>query len=280
MVMSTMAGQRTVFFISDRTGITAEMLGNSLLTQFEDFQFQRVTIPFVDTLEKIDEAVRQINAIADAQGRRPIVVSSVVSETMSEIIRRDANALTLDLFQIFIQPLEAELGSKSSHAAGRSHGISNSHEYFARMEAINFAQAHDDGAATRELGKAQVILVGVSRCGKTPTTLYLALQFGVKAANFPLTPDDFADRVLPRSVLPFKEKLFGLTIAPDRLHEIRQERRRGSPYAALDNCRYEVREAEQLMNREGIPMIDTTSKSIEEIAATILHRAKLARHIY
>ena len=188
--------------------------------------------------------------------------------------------MTLDLFQIFIQPLEAELGSKSSHAAGRSHGISNSHEYFARMEAINFAQAHDDGAATRELGKAQVILVGVSRCGKTPTTLYLALQFGVKAANFPLTPDDFADRVLPRSVLPFKEKLFGLTIAPDRLHEIRQERRRGSPYAALDNCRYEVREAEQLMSREGIPMIDTTSKSIEEIAATILHRAKLARHIY
>jgi regulator of PEP synthase PpsR (kinase-PPPase family) len=280
VVMSTMAGQRTVFFISDRTGITAEMLGNSLLTQFEDFQFQRVTIPFVDTLEKVDEAVRQVNATADAQGRRPIVVSSVVSETMSEIIRRDANALTLDLFQIFIQPLEAELGSKSSHAAGRSHGISNSHEYFARMEAINFAQAHDDGAATRELGKAQVILVGVSRCGKTPTTLYLALQFGIKAANFPLTPDDFADRVLPRSVLPFKEKLFGLTIAPDRLHEIRQERRRGSHYAALDNCRYEVREAEQLMNREGIPMIDTTSKSIEEIAATILHRAKLARHIY
>jgi regulator of PEP synthase PpsR (kinase-PPPase family) len=280
MVMATMAGQRTVFFISDRTGITAEMLGNSLLTQFEDFQFQRVTIPFVDTPEKIDEAVRQVNATAEAQGRRPIVVSSVVSETMSEIIRRDANALTLDLFQIFIQPLEAELGSKSSHAAGRSHGIANSHEYFARMEAINFAQAHDDGAATRELGKAQVILVGVSRCGKTPTTLYLALQFGVKAANFPLTPDDFADRVLPRSVLPFRDKLFGLTIAPERLHEIRQERRRGSPYAALDNCRYEVSEAEQLMSREGIPMIDTTSKSIEEIAATILHRAKLARHIY
>jgi regulator of PEP synthase PpsR (kinase-PPPase family) len=280
MVMAAMAGQRTVFFISDRTGITAEMLGNSLLTQFEDFQFLRVTIPFVDTPEKIDEAVRQVNATAEAQGRRPIVVSSVVSETMSEIIRRDANALTLDLFQIFIQPLEAELGSKSSHAAGRSHGIANSHEYFARMEAINFAQAHDDGAATRELGKAQVILVGVSRCGKTPTTLYLALQFGVKAANFPLTPDDFADRVLPRSVLPFKDKLFGLTIAPERLHEIRQERRRGSKYAALDNCRFEVREAEQLMNREGIPMIDTTSKSIEEIAATILHRAKLARHIY
>ena len=276
----TSPAQRTVFFISDRTGITAEMLGNSLLTQFEDYQFQRVTIPFVDTPEKIDEAIKQVNATADAQGRKPIVVSSVVDEAMSETIRRDANALTLDMFQIFIQPLEAELGTKSSHTAGRSHGIANSHEYFARMEAINFAQAHDDGAATRELGKAQVILVGVSRCGKTPTTLYLALQFGVRAANFPLTPDDFVDRVLPRSVLPFKEKLFGLTIAPERLHEIREERRRGSKYAALDNCRYEVREAEQLMQREGIPMLDTTSKSIEEIATTILHRAKLARHIY
>jgi regulator of PEP synthase PpsR (kinase-PPPase family) len=272
--------QRTVFFISDRTGITAEMLGNSLLTQFEDHQFQRVTIPFVDTPEKIDEAIKQVNATAAAQGRRPIVVSSVVDETMSEMIRRDAQALTLDLFQIFIQPLEAELGSKSSHAAGRSHGLANSSDYFARMEAINFAQAHDDGAATRELGKAQVILVGVSRCGKTPTTLYLALQFGVRAANFPLTPDDFVDHVLPRSVIPFKEKLFGLTIAPERLHEIREERRRGSKYAALDNCRYEVREAEQLMQREGIPTVDTTSKSIEEIATTILHRAKLARHIY
>jgi len=276
----TSSAQRTVFFISDRTGITAEMLGNSLLTQFEDHQFQRVTIPFVDTPEKIDEAIKQVNATAAAQGRKPIVVSSVVDETMSEMIRRDANALTLDMFQIFIQPLEAELGTKSSHAAGRSHGIANSHEYFARMEAINFAQAHDDGAATRELGKAQVILVGVSRCGKTPTTLYLALQFGVRAANFPLTPDDFVDRMLPRSVLPFREKLFGLTIAPERLHEIREERRRGSKYAALDNCRYEVREAEQLMQREGIPMLDTTSKSIEEIATTILHRAKLARHIY
>jgi len=277
--MSTPA-QRTVFFLSDRTGITAEMLGNSLLTQFDDHQFQRVTIPFVDTPEKIDEAIKQVNATAAAQGRKPIVVSSVVDEAMSETIRREANALTLDMFQIFIQPLEAELGTKSSHTAGRSHGIANSHEYFARMEAINFAQAHDDGAATRELGKAQVILVGVSRCGKTPTTLYLALQFGVRAANFPLTPDDFVDRALPRSVIPFKEQLFGLTIAPERLHEIREERRRGSKYAALDNCRYEVREAEHLMQREGIPMLDTTSKSIEEIATTILHRAKLARHIY
>ena len=275
-----MANRRTVFFISDRTGITAEMLGNSLLTQFESLQFHRVTIPFVDSMEKVADAVRQVNATAQAEGRRPIVVSSIVDDVMSETIRRETDALTLDMFQTFIQPLEAELGAKSSHAAGRSHGIANSHEYFARMEAINFTQAYDDGAATRDLDKAQVILIGVSRCGKTPTSLYLALQFGIRAANFPLTPDDFADRRLPGSVAPFRERLFGLTIQPERLREIREERRPGSHYAQLDNCRHEVREAENLMLQHNVPMLDTTSKSIEEISTTILHRAKLARHIF
>ncbi len=275
-----MPRQRTVFFLSDRTGITAEMLGNSLLTQFEEIQFRRVMIPFVDSAEKVSDAVRLVNETAEREGQRPLVISSVVDETMSETIRRDANALTLDLFQVFLQPLEAELGAKSSHAAGRSHGIADSHGYFARMEAINFAQMHDDGAATRDLGKAQVILAGVSRCGKTPTSLYLALQFGVRAANFPLTPDDFADRKLPGSVLPFRDKLFGLTIQPERLREIREERRPRSKYAALDNCRFEVREAEAMMVRENIPILDTTTKSIEEIATTIMHRAKLERHLY
>jgi len=275
-----MPEKRTVFFLSDRTGITAEMLGNSLLTQFEEITFQRVTIPFVDSLERIAEAIRQVNDTAEREGKRPIVISSVVDEVMSEMIRREANALTLDLFQVFIQPLEAELGAKSSHAAGRSHGIANSHVYFARMEAINFTQAHDDGATTRDLGKAQVILVGVSRCGKTPTSLYLALQFGIRAANFPLTPDDFAAHRMPASVTPFRDKLFGLTIQPERLREIREERRPRSKYAALDNCRFEVREAEAMMVRENVPMLDTTTKSIEEIATTILHRAKLERHIY
>ena len=275
-----MARRRTVFFISDRTGITAEMLGNSLLTHFEEFQFQRITIPFVDSPEKIAAAVAQVNATAAAEGQRPIVVSSIVDEAMSTVVRRDANALTLDMFGIFIQPLEAELGAKSSHAAGRSHGIADSHVYFARMEAINFAQAHDDGATTRDLEKAQVILVGVSRCGKTPTTLYLALQFGIRAANFPLTPDDFEDHKLPASVIPHRSKLFGLTIQPERLREIREERRPNSKYASLENCRYEVREAEQIMRRERIPTVDTTTKSIEEIATTILHQGRLERHIY
>jgi regulator of PEP synthase PpsR (kinase-PPPase family) len=275
-----MPNRRTVFFVSDRTGITAEMLGNSLLVQFDEFQFNRQTIPFIDSLEKVDEAIAQINATAQQEGRRPIVFCSMAGESFAERIRQYANALTLDLFQIFITPLEVELGAKSSHTAGRSHGMASSHEYFARMEAINFTQTHDDGAQTRDLSKAQVILVGVSRCGKTPTSLYMALQFGIRAANFPLTPEDFADRKLPASVLPYRDKLFGLTINAERLREIREERRPGSKYASIENCRQEVREAEHLMERERIAMVDTTSKSIEEIATTILHRTGLRRSVY
>jgi regulator of PEP synthase PpsR (kinase-PPPase family) len=274
-----MPDRRTVFLVSDRTGITAEMLGNSLLSQFEDINFQRETIPFVDTPEKIDEVLRRIDQVAAREGRRPLVFSSIVEESMSAQLGR-ANALVLDLFQVFIAPLESELQAKSSHAAGRSHGIANSHEYFARMEAINFAQAHDDGATTRGLAKAQVILIGVSRCGKTPTSLYLALQFGILAGNFPLTPDDFVDKRLPGSLRHHRDKLFGLTIDPQRLQQIREARRPASKYASLANCQFEVREAQLLMQREGINTVDTSAKSIEEIATTILHRAGLQRHIY
>lgn len=274
-----MPDRRTVFFVSDRTGITAEVLGNSLLSQFEDFNFQRETIPFVDTPGKIDEVLRRIDEVAAAEGLRPLVFSSIVDEAMSAQLGI-ANALVLDLFQVFIAPLESELRAKSSHAAGRSHGIANSNEYFARMEAINFTQAHDDGATTRDLAKAQVILIGVSRCGKTPTSLYLALQFGILAGNFPLTPDDFVDKRLPGSLRHHRDRLFGLTIDPQRLQQIREARRPASKYASLANCQYEVREAQLLMQREGISTVDTSAKSIEEIATTILHRAGLQRHIY
>ncbi|HEX3632352.1 MAG TPA: pyruvate, water dikinase regulatory protein [Casimicrobiaceae bacterium] len=274
-----MPGRRTVFFVSDRTGITAEMLGNSLLSQFEGLSFHRQTIPFVDTPEKIDEILRRIDENAAAEGRRPLVFSSIVDDTMSAQLGR-ANALVLDLFQVFIAPLESELGIKSSHAAGRTHGIANSLEYFARMEAINFTQAHDDGATTRDLAKAQLILIGVSRCGKTPTALYLALQFGILTANFPLTPDDFVDKKLPASILPYRDKLFGLTIDPERLQQIREARRPASKYASLENCRYEVHQADVLMQREKVATLDTTARSIEEIATTILHRAGLQRHIF
>ncbi len=274
-----MTQTRTVFFLSDGTGITAQMLGHSLLTQFEGVEFNQVTLPFVDSTEKAEECLARIET-ESANGRgQPIVFSTLVNQDVRQVVRR-APALFVDFFETFIDPLEAGLGVKSSHTIGRSHSAMDKKEYQQRIEAINFAMAHDDGASHRELGEADVILVGVSRSGKTPTSLYLALQFGVKAANYPLIPEDFQRMQLPEALRSQKGKLYGLTIAPERLHEIRKERRPDSRYADLDNCRFEIEEAAKLMRREGIRSMNSTSKSIEELATTILRELRIPRHVY
>jgi regulator of PEP synthase PpsR (kinase-PPPase family) len=274
-----MAQTRSAFFISDRTGITAEMLGHSLLTQFDTISFNEVTLPFVDSVEKAREAVVQINAQGVTDGVRPLVFSTLVNQEVSSVAA-GANALFLDCFEIFILPMEKELGAPASHTVGRSHSASDFVNYHHRMDAVNYSLSHDDGVSTRDLAEADIILTGVSRSGKTPTCLYLAMQFGVRAANYPLIPEDFADKKLPSSVTSYQKKLYGLTIKPERLQQIRSERRPGSTYATLANCEFEVREAEALMQREGIPFLDATSKSIEELATTILQQAKLVRRIY
>lgn len=270
---------RTVFFVSDSTGITAEMLGHSLLTQFPGISFQQVTLPFVNTPEKADEAARTIREQAGKDQARPVVISTLVDPSLN-MSGRAPEALHLDLFAPFIGKLEKELSLPASHRPGAAHAITNFTEYMNRMEAVNFTMSHDDGIRPRDLTEADVILVGVSRSGKTPTCLYLALQYGIKAANYPLTPDDFSASGLPKILHPWRNKLFGLTIDPERLAQIRTERALGSKYAALDNCRFEVEEAEAMMRRSGISYLDTTTMSIEELATTILHRTGLKRHIY
>jgi regulator of PEP synthase PpsR (kinase-PPPase family) len=270
---------RVAFFISDRTGITAEMLGHSLLTQFEGVRFQEVTLPFVDTPDKAHEIVARIAKAAATEGVRPIVISTLANTEIAQIVGT-ANALFLDCFEIFISPLEKELGEPASHAMGRSHSLNDMVNYYHRIDAVNYALGHDDGVATRDLSEADIILVGVSRSGKTPTCLYMAMQFGIRAANYPLIPEDFSTMQLPKQLRPLRQRLRGLTIKPSRLQQIRNERRPGSKYATLANCEFEVKEAEALMRQEGIPYLDATSKSVEELATTILMEANLARRIY
>jgi regulator of PEP synthase PpsR (kinase-PPPase family) len=271
--------QRTVFVVSDGTGITAEMLGHSLLTQFEDIDFQQITIPFVDSLPMAEQCVARIGEATNRDAARPIVFSTLVNSEIRHAVR-SANVFMLDFFEMFLDPLEAELGVRSTHTVGRSHSAFDKKGYSNRIEAVNFAMAHDDGVSAREFDKADVILVGVSRSGKTPTSLYLALQFGIKAANYPLIPEDFERNDLPKPLLPYRKKLYGLSIHADRLREIRNERRPDSQYANIDNCRREVQQAESLMRREGIRWVNSTTKSIEEIATTIAQEFKLARNVY
>ncbi len=271
--------RKRVFFVSDRTGITVEALGSSLLSQFADIEFLRLTLPFIDTVDKAKEAVAQVNQAHVDSGQRPLVFSSIVDDAVREEINK-ADALVLDVFERFIVPLESELGVKSTHAVGRAHSVSNVKDYNHRIEAINYTLAHDDGVTHRGLEEADIVLVGVSRSGKTPTCLYMAMQFGIKAANYPLIPEDLEANRLPPSLAPLKPKVWGLSISPERLHQIRSERRPDSRYAALDNCRYEVSAAEKLMRQAGIPYLDSTTKSIEEIATHMLHEAHLVRRVY
>lgn len=271
--------QHTVFFISDGTGITAETLGHSLLSQFEDINHQQVRMPFIDSVEKTRDCVARIGEAKTRDGRRPIVVSTLVNPEAVSVLH-EADALILDFFGAFIAPLEEEFGVKSSHTIGRSHSRVNSSEYVARIDAINFTLAHDDGVSNADLDKADVILVGVSRSGKTPTSLYLAIQYGIKAANYPLIPEDFERNKLPDGLAKHKHKLFGLTIAPERLASIRQERRPDSTYASIKNCRWEIEQAQKMMRREGIHWLDSTTKSIEEIGATLLQTISIERRAY
>jgi regulator of PEP synthase PpsR (kinase-PPPase family) len=266
--------QRTVFIISDGTGITAETLAHSLLSQFEGMRYRQVRLPFIDDAEKIEDCVYRINEAFRKDGARPLIVSTLVNAELAAPLK-DANGLILDFFAAFIAPLEAELGIKSSHSIGRSHSGANSSEYAARIEAVNFTLAHDDGITNADLDKADVILVGVSRSGKTPTSLYLALQFGIRAANYPLIPEDFERGKLPDSLAGYRQKLFGLSISAERLASIRRERRPDSVYASLENCAWEIEQAQKLMRREGIRWLDSTTKSIEEISATLMQTVQL-----
>ncbi len=269
---------RAVFFVSDGTGITAETFGHAVLTQF-DLRFRQVRIPFIDTIEKADDAVSRINEAFAQDGNLPIVFSTLVHTALSNRLR-ESQSVYMDLIHTFVGPLEQELGVKSTHTIGRSHNIADSEEYKNRIEAINYSLTHDDGQSNKNLVTADVILVGVSRCGKTPTSLYLAMQYGIKAANYPLTPDDFERGRLPSALPPFKSKIFGLSITATRLSEIRNERLPGSKYATLENCRYEINEAELLMKREGIRWMSSATKSIEEISTTILQEIKMERKLY
>ena len=265
---------RHVFFVADRPGLTAENMGNALLEQFGGFHFKRSTYPFLDTPEKAHALVQIINETTAQSDHRPLVVCSIVKNDIRAIVKT-AQAFFLDFFDAFLGSMEQELGATAHHSVNSR--VHNVEKYDARMEAVNFALNHDDGVSDKDMKEADVILMGVSRSGKTPTCLYLALQYGIRAANYPLTPDDLDTDDLPRMVKPYRDKLFGLTIQPDRLHHIRQERRPDSSYSSLNTCKQELADAQAIFRRHAIPFANTTHKSVEELAVSIMQECRLKR---
>ena len=270
--------KRIVFIISDGTGITAESLANSLLTQFENIEFEKQMVPYLDTLEKAEALLLHINSYHEQTGIKPLLFMTLVNPSINAYIRR-SKARVFDLFNTFIAPLEQELNAKSSYTVGRTHGLADVEAYNHRIDAVNYTLAHDDGIKIRGYDKADIVLIGVSRCGKTPSCLYMALQFGVLAANYPFTDDDLCNFHLPETLRPYKNKLFGLTIDPLRLQHIRSERRPNSQYASAEQCRLETSEVEAMYLQENIPFINSTHYSIEEIATKIMTAAGIKRKL-
>lgn len=260
--------KRSVFFISDGTGITAETLGLSLLSHFDGVPLRTFRLPFVNNPEKVQASLARIAQARSEDHARPILMMTMVSaETRAQFEAIDA--LCLDMFGTFTRPLAIEFGLEPCEVIGMSRRDVGK-DYRERIEAINYTLSHDDGVTESGLQEADVILVGVSRCGKTPTSLYLAMQFGIHVANYPLIPEDLERGTLPGHIGQYRDKLFGLSIEPERLHLIRSERRPGGHYASLENCRREVRMAQEMMRREGIQWLDSTRRSVEEIAALVV----------
>lgn len=265
---------RPVFIVSDRTGVTAGTMAHTLLSQFPNIYFERHTIPFVDADDKVKTSIRQINHSYKTHKIKPLVFTSFMDTNFTHEIEK-SDGITIDLMEPFIHSLEQHLMSDSSHKIGQSHGMSEEYDYMHRIDAINFSMKYDDGVRVGNYDKADLILVGVSRAGKTPTSLYMALHYGLYTANYPLADDDFEKGVLPDALIDSRKRLFGLTIDPMQLHKIRQKRRANSEYSSLQQCRQEVIQAQQFYKRYRIPHADSTAMSIEEMASSIVHRMNL-----
>ncbi|MDR1074906.1 MAG: kinase/pyrophosphorylase [Xanthomonadaceae bacterium] len=269
---------RPVFYVSDGTGITAETIGHSLLTQFSGFSFATDRISFVDSPEKARDAVERIRETGERYGVRPIVVNSCVDQQLSSILA-GSGALMLDVFAPFIEPLERELNAPRQARVGQAHGLVDFETYHRRINAMNFALTHDDGVSLN-YDEADLILVAVSRAGKTPTCIYLALHYGIRAANYPLVDEDLESDQLPQRLRAYRRKLFGLTIDPERLQQIRQERRPNSNYAMLETCKREIAAAEAMFRAQRVPILSTTHTSIEEISSKVLSTLGLQRGMF
>ncbi len=271
-------GRRTVFFISDSTGITAETIGNSILAQFEGVTFDAHRIAFVDTPDRARAAALRIKTIYAQNDERPIVINTIVDPQLCEIIA-ESGALVIDVLAPFVGTLELELGTRRSGAINRAHGMVDFNQYEARINATNYALAHDDGIDI-DYTQADVVLVGVSRVGKTPTCLYMALHYGVRAANYPLTDEDLEHDELPKRLQGCRARLYGLTIDPLRLAQVREARRPGSAYAKLERCQRELVLADKIFRREHLPSLNTTHTSIEEIGSKIMAYLGIEKHMF
>lgn len=269
--------KHSAFYISDGTAITAEVVGHATLSQYE-LEIEHQTLPFIENSDKLAPVIDKINQQHKQTGNLPFVFYTFVDDGLRKSLEQ-SQCLCFDVLKPFSQAITPVIGQEATPTLHRTHSI-NDKSYDFRIDAMNYALANDDGQTTQNYQDADVILVGVSRSGKTPTSLYLALQYGIKAANYPFIEEDMDELAIPKVMQPFKDKIFGLTIDPQRLAAIRHERLPNSKYASTRQCRIELREVERLYKKSKIPFINSTHYSVEEISAKIMSKMNLERHKY
>ena len=268
----------TIFFVSDGTGITVETVGQSLLAQFNYLQFEKVTLPFIDTEQKALDIVERINLVSIKQPIAPIVLGSLINEDIRRILA-NSKSLFIDVLEPFIPLFEQHLKIAANKKVGIGHSLYNDPNYQRRINAVQFAMDSDDGNNASQYHLADAILLGISRTGKTPASLYLALQYGIMVVNYPLTEEDMDTNYLPLSLMPFRHKLFGLTVNPNWLANLRQQRQPNSKYASINQCEFESMFSVQLFKKYQIPYVDTTSMSIEELSSHVMSQMGIGRNI-
>lgn len=266
----------SVFYISDQTGITTEKLGSALLVKFPQLEFHKDSFPFANTPTKIGKALLRVRNRYLMDGHKPIIISSMINPELRKMLKVDY-AIHLDFFEAFIGTLEQAFGLSAEMTEGKVHSIGNEEKYNHRIDAIHYSLDNDDGVSCKNYDDADIIIIGVSRVGKTPTSIYLAVNYGIKVANYPLAENDLLSSHLPKSLVPYHHKLFGLSIEPERLQQLRTNRMPGTKYASLENCQMEIAAAEKIMNTCGVPFINSNHKSIEEISVAIMQLVKLTR---
>jgi [pyruvate, water dikinase]-phosphate phosphotransferase / [pyruvate, water dikinase] kinase len=275
---ATDAGRDTsatpVFFLSDSTGISAETMGNALLIQFPQLRFERRLIPFISTPDEARRVVEVLDRAAEGPVT-PIAFTTAATDEIREVLHTTKCPM-IDFFELHIARVEAVFGVPAARVAAQLHGVGDVQRYNARMAAIEYSIEHDDGQSLRALDKAEVVLIAPSRCGKTPTTMYLALQHGLFVANYPLVEEDLETTELPRPIRDLRDRVVGLVATPGRLSEVRQQRRPNSRYASLEQCTYELRRAEAMYAANRLPVINSTTKSVEEMSTLIVQTLQAA----
>lgn len=268
-----MWSSKDVYYVSGSTALLAEDVGKALLCQFQEISFNEEKIPFIKTRAAAEKAMKHI--LEQSGGVRPLVFCTIMDAGIKKIL----DSPEVEFFDVFgnvLDRLENCLETKALRVPGYSRNIDDI-TLAKRVEAIHFSIEHDDGTRSREYDEAEVILLGVSRSGKTPVSVYLATHMGIKSANFPLTSEHLDSYELPPEIVRNRKKVVGLMTSPGLLHKIREQRYSGSTYAKLSTCATELNQAKEIYLRYGIQSLETDGKSIEETSVQVTQLVDIPR---